>query len=127
MMQAMNMKQLAATLCIWVFVFGFLIVPALHTPEPTCGHDGCQVAHAHQDQDQQQSDDRSDSGEESDDSGSCPICKLAATPTIASCGAIQVEALIPTVQPLQLATITASSRLASGSFQARAPPCLPSV
>jgi hypothetical protein len=120
------MKKFKAILCAFLFVCGALVVPLLHQAG-LCFTDGdCTAApELHGDHDHEGN--TSDSGEEDHDPDSCAICKLAATPTITSCGAIQVEALITTAQPLQLATITTVSRLDSGTCQARAPPCLPSI
>lgn len=120
------MQKHAARFYAALFICGVLVIPLLHQAG-LCFPDGdCTSAsefhgdHAHEGN-------PSDSDEEDHDHDSCAICQLLATPIISCCCAIAGVALIPLDQPLQLAPIMAVSRLDYGIFQARAPPCLPSV
>jgi len=120
------MKTYAAIFCVMFFACGTLLVPALHQAGLCFPHGDCTAAaesHRHQDRDGN----TSDSGKEGHNSDNCAICKLAATPTTASCSAIQIAPPSLTAEPLLLANTRTTFRLDSGTFHARAPPILSSI
>lgn len=118
------MKKYAAIFCLSLFVCGTVIVPALHQAELCCPHNECSAETPHDDHEHGEETPASD--DRGDDDDNCAICKLAATPTIASCNAVQAIAPRPTTAPLLLTNTRTLSRLDSGSFNARAPPLLSS-
>ena len=120
------MKKRTAIFCAALFVCGTVIVPALHQAGLSFPDGDCTAA-AESHQGHEHEGNTSDSGEESHDSDSCAICQVAATPTIAGCSAIQIAPASLTAEPLLLAHTRTTSRLDSGTSQAKAPPILPSI
>jgi len=115
------MKRYAASLGAVFFVCGVVIVPALHQAGLCFPHSGCErAAESHNEQGHQSNDSCPTQDGHSD--GACPICHLAATPTIVSCVAVQPVTCYMAEQFITPTHVSFSARLESLSFLARGPP-----
>lgn len=120
------MKKFAAIFCASLFILGMLIVPVFHQAGLCFSHAPCTTAHEGEHDHEHEHDVPAPEGDHSD-SDDCAICQVAATPTIASCGAMEIPSPSLAVEALVLPSLPSGSHLDAGALHARAPPFLPFI
>ena len=115
------MKRRAASLGAMLFLCGVVIVPALHQAGLCFPHRGCERAAESQDEQGHQSNDSCPT-QDGHSADTCPICQLAATPTIVSCVSVQPATCYMAMQLITPANIPFPVQTESHPFFARGPP-----